>query len=99
MPMTCKSLRDSFIATKSGISSRHGGHQVAQKFTMTQFPRYAESLWVLPCVSVTLKSSAAHTAVVQNSSSASNAYRFRMMLLRLRALRAHCFLLQTNPSD
>jgi hypothetical protein len=39
-----------------GISSRQGGHQVAQKLRNTVFPRYAERLWVLPSRRVTVKS-------------------------------------------
>src|ERR1700737_1456706 len=39
MPTICRLLPYCFCsATNSGISSRHGGHQVAQKFTKITFP-------------------------------------------------------------
>ena len=41
-----------------GISSRHGGHHVAQKLMNTTLPRRLESCQVLPCKSTRVKSGA-----------------------------------------
>ena len=41
---------------RSGISTRHGPHQVAQKLTSTTLPRHSAEEIVLPLMSVTLNS-------------------------------------------
>ena len=43
------------MASRSGISNRHGGHHVAQKFTRTISPRSSESVNFLLCRSVQRK--------------------------------------------
>src|ERR1019366_4031985 len=43
---------------RSGISAGHGGHQVAQKFSSTTFPRRSEAAMVLPSIVLMVKSGA-----------------------------------------
>src|SRR5204863_3833068 len=47
----------------AGISSRHGGHHVAQKFTSTTLPRCAESVKSPPACDGSVKSSASRARV------------------------------------
>ena len=57
--MTCSvSLYFSCSATRSGISARHGPHQVAQKLTMTTLPRSDAGEISRPSRSVTVNAGA-----------------------------------------
>src|SRR5690348_13547525 len=61
IPITVKPLSAYFfwIATNSGISARHGGHQVAQKSKMTTLPLKSESFTGFPSTSLKCQSGAA----------------------------------------
>src|SRR5580704_17172172 len=56
--------------TRSGVSARHGGHQVAKKLTTTTLPRKSESLTDFPPVVCSEKSGAIEPSAGEAASAA-----------------------------